>query len=40
MSHVSAMLIEDDNFLDNLAKSDQENLADIFNDVLQNLLLM
>lgn len=39
MSHVSAMLIEDDNFLDNLAKSNQENLADIFNDVLQKFII-
>ncbi len=39
MSHISAMLIEDDNFLDNLAKSNQENLASIFNDVLQKFII-
>lgn len=39
MSYVSAMLIEDDNFLDNLAKSNQENLANIFNDILEKFII-
>lgn len=39
MSHISAMLIEDDNFLDNLANSTPDKLANIFNDILQKFII-
>lgn len=39
MSHISAMLIEDDNFLDNLANSMPDKLANIFNDILQKFII-
>lgn len=39
MSHISAMLIEDDNFLDNLVNSTPDILANIFNDILQKFII-
>lgn len=39
MSYISAMLIEDDYFLDNLANSTQDNLTNIFNDILQKFII-
>ena len=39
MSYISAMLIEDTQFLDNLANSNQNNLKDLFNDILQKFII-
>ena len=39
MSHLSAMLIEDDNFLIDLANCNETNLANIFNDILQQFII-
>lgn len=39
MSYISSMLIEDDQFLTNLANSNQEDLEEIFNNILQKFIL-
>lgn len=39
MSYISAMLIEDDYFLDDLADSTQDDLTNIFNDILQKFII-
>lgn len=39
MSYISAMLIEDDYFLDDLANSTQDDLTNIFNDILQKFII-
>lgn len=39
MSYISAMLIEDNSFLDNIANSNQDNLKNIFNDILQKFII-